>query len=60
MQARDDSLLSRLKREQASQHYNRVLLQHLMIQWKQFVQISVKKKVNILICIYKVHNYQYQ
>jgi hypothetical protein len=39
-QTRDDSLLSRLKREQASQHYNRVVLQHLMIQWKQFVQVG--------------------
>ncbi|XP_071169108.1 protein SFI1 homolog isoform X2 [Mytilus edulis] len=44
---RDESILKKLKTEQAAQHYNRVLLQNLISQWKEFVQDSIKKKLLI-------------
>ncbi|XP_052101609.1 protein SFI1 homolog isoform X2 [Mytilus californianus] len=42
---RDQSILKKLKTEQAAQHYNRSLLQNLIFQWKEFVQYSIKKKL---------------
>ncbi|CAG2201768.1 SFI1 [Mytilus edulis] len=42
---RDESILKKLKTEQAAQHCNRVLLQNFIFQWKEFVQYSIKKKL---------------